>query len=81
MSNRKMYIITIKLPRNPKHNKSNKIIGKCPLLKYNGGCTDVTGEHHSFIGYGYTPERVKEFYSTEPYNYHITRIEECDIIG
>ena len=40
------YIFTVKLARNPQHDPRNKQTGECPVSDY---CTDVTGEHHSFI--------------------------------
>ena len=41
-------IVTVKLERNPKHNPHNKVIGDCPLYE-NTKCSDVTGEHHSYL--------------------------------
>lgn len=70
-----MFIVTIKLPRNKNHNPKNKKTGTCPIVHNNGECTDVTGEHHSFIGWGTSAEQVREFFSGLPYNYHVTRVE------
>ena len=41
------FIVTVKLPKNKEHDPHNKKTGPCPV---NGEtCTDVTGEHHSFL--------------------------------
>jgi len=77
-------IVTVKLPRNPKHDPRNKKTGKCPLFgsKYQGvelqgsfRCTDVTGSHHSYIEFGKDLQEIKEK-ARAKYG-HITRIEEC----
>jgi hypothetical protein len=41
-----MYIVTIKLPRNPAHDPRAKRGGECLASAL---CTDVTGEHHSVL--------------------------------
>ncbi len=65
-------IITVKLEKNPKHNPHNKLIGNCPINK-NELCTDITGEHHSYLEEGTNVEdiwkKAKEKYK------HITRVE------
>lgn len=61
-----MYIVTIKLPRNPKHDPHNKIVGECPV---SDECTDSTGEHHSTIVM--TIEEVEAMQK----NVHVTRVE------
>jgi len=48
-------IVTVRLPRNPKHNPHHKQTGVCPLSMVVKGvtqCTDITGEHHSYIEEG-----------------------------
>lgn len=40
------YLVTVKLPKNPAHNPRAKVTGQCP---FSDECTDVTGEHHSFL--------------------------------
>lgn len=41
------FLVTVRLPKNPAHNPRDKKTGPCPV---NGKpCTDVTGEHHSFL--------------------------------
>lgn len=40
------YLVTVKLPKNPAHDPRAKQTGPC---RYSDECTDVTGEHHSFL--------------------------------
>lgn len=62
-----MYVVTVKLPRDPNHDPRNKKTGKCPVSEH---CTDVTGQHHSFVVVGDADlEWAKETYE------HITRVE------
>jgi hypothetical protein len=42
-----MFVVTVKLPKNPNHNPHDKKSGECPAS--GGPCTDVTGEHHSYL--------------------------------
>jgi hypothetical protein len=70
-----MYIVTVKLEKNPEHNPHSKITGQCPVGI--GTCTDVTGEHHSFIvENAKTIEEAREHTLKLGPNTHITRIEE-----
>jgi len=72
-------IVTVKLPRNPRHDPHNKIAGKCPLsriLKTYVYCTDVTGSHHSYIEEGLSLKEIKE--KAKKKFQHITRVEACD---
>ncbi len=42
-----LYLVTVKLPKNPVHNPRRKQFGACPV---NGEpCSDTTGEHHTFL--------------------------------
>jgi len=61
-----MYIITVKLSKHPQHDPRNKKTGPCP---YSINCTDVTGEHHSFIGDDNVLEAVRAS------GVHVTRVE------
>lgn len=73
------FLVTVKLVKNPAHNPREKKTGPCPV---NGKpCTDVTGEHHTFLvdldghtlnGRGMDAESVREFYAS---TYHVTRVE------
>jgi len=70
-------IVTVRLPRNPDHDPKNKKTGKCPLFKaYSGAftCTDITGQHHSYIDYGKDLEDIKQ--KAQARFGHVTRIEE-----
>jgi len=67
----KMFIVTIKLPRNPDHDPHNKKSGNC-LVSNN--CTDVTGEHHSYLDQDVSEERLRAR-ASERFK-HITRTEE-----
>jgi len=66
-------IVTVRLPRNPKHDPQHKVAGRCPLSK-TGLCTDVTGEHHSYIETGISLEDIRK--KAEQKWGHVTRIEE-----
>lgn len=61
-----MYIITIKLPKNPEHDPRNKKMSVC---EFSPVCTDATGEHHSFLG---TDETLALLRGRDT---HITRVE------
>jgi len=56
------------------HDPKNKVTGECPVS--GEPCTDVTGEHHSFICRGddlSTAESVRDTYKGI---YHVTRVEK-----
>lgn len=67
-----VFLVTVRLPKNPEHNPRDKKTGACPV---NGKlCTDVTGEHHTFLtelDEG-SAEDVREIYQGI---YHVTRVE------
>jgi len=65
-------IVTVKLPRNPKHDPRNKKTGQCPL-DINVCCTDVTGSHHSYIETGENEAEIRQK-AREKYG-HVTRTE------
>lgn len=65
-------IVTVKLPRNPKHNPKRKLTGNCPLSG-NCICTDTTGSHHSYVETGDNHTEIK-LLAQKKYG-HITRIE------
>lgn len=65
-------IVTVRLPKHTFHNPKVKVEDNCPLYT-NVTCTDVTGEHHSFLAHGNTIEEIRLEVKK---NYeHITRIE------
>jgi hypothetical protein len=72
-------IVTVKLARNPHHNPMDKQAGRCPLsdkLGYFLFCSDVTGEHHSYIEEGFD---LAEIWTKAKLKFgHITRIEAAD---
>lgn len=65
-------IITVKLYKNPKHDPHNKVYGDCPLSD-NGKCSDVTGEHHSYLDEGTTEQEI--WAKAKKTYMHITRVE------
>ncbi len=69
-------IVTLRMPRNPSHDPRNKIIDYCPLSEELAICTDVTGEHHSYVECGENLGQIKEKALKKfPNALHITRIE------
>lgn len=63
---KKVFLVTVKLPKDPNHDPDNKVIGKC----INGRCTDSTGEYHTLLFM--TPEGVADVENT---GVHVTRVE------
>ena len=63
-------IVTIKIDKNPRHDPSNKQIGKCPCSNI---CTDMTGAHHSYLEEGISMEDIEK--KAKSKYKHITRIE------
>ncbi len=61
------YLVTVKLPRNPDHDPRDKKTGPCPVSGQE--CTDVTGEHHTFLLETDQLQLALARYS------HITRVE------
>lgn len=68
----KTFIVTIKLAKNPRHDPRNKLTGQCAVSDH---CTDVTGEHHSYLTTGESLEAVRESAKDGGWT-HVTRIEE-----
>lgn len=67
-----MYLVTVKLPSDLNHDPHNKVTGKCPV-PFNFECTDVTGQHHTFLSTVNSKQDVIDNWGNE---FHITRIEE-----
>ena len=64
-----LYLVTIKLPKNPKHDPRNKKTAGCPVSEE---CTDSTGEHHTVIARSEAEvEDVRKTFE------HITRVEKA----
>ena len=69
-------IVTLRFPRNPKHDPKNKVIDYCPLSEGLAICTDVTGEHHSYVQSGDNLGHIKELALQKfPKADHVTRME------
>jgi hypothetical protein len=68
-----LFLITVKLPRDPDHDPTNRKAGTCPVN--HGNCTDITGPHHTFLleADGNQTEMMEEVRTRWP---HVTRIEE-----
>jgi hypothetical protein len=66
------FLVTVKLPRNPAHNPRAKVTGACPLAP-EVQCTDVTGEHHTYLAMANDEAAAREQAQRE-YG-HVTRIE------
>jgi hypothetical protein len=67
------FLVTVKLSKNPAHDPRNKISGPCPVS--GKLCTDVTGEHHTYLTTGLSTASVRESAMAAGWS-HITRIEE-----
>jgi hypothetical protein len=68
-----MFIVTIKLKKNPEHDPHNKKTDMCPIESGEElACTDATGEHHSFLTLGRDIESVGNHWRNF---YHVTRVE------
>lgn len=66
-----LYIVTIKLPKNPEHNPHDKKTGECAVSAL---CTDVTGEHHSLLVEA-TDDAVAAVVARRHGYQHVTRVE------
>ena len=65
------WVVTVRsLTKNPDHDPQNKKAGRC---HWSDHCTDVTGEHHSFVFYG-TEDNARKFVEGVP-GWRITRLE------
>ena len=71
MSRPNTFIVTVKLAKNPEHDPENKKVGSCP---YSPLCTDVTGEHHSYLEESFPDEQAIRAHLEEQ-GVHVTRIE------
>lgn len=61
-----VYLVTIKLPKNPEHDSKHKREAPCPVSAF---CTDVTGEHHTQLVFsGSQVQDLRE-------EHHVTRVE------
>lgn len=68
-----IYIVTVRTARNPEHDPQAKKTGRCP---FSAACTDVTGEHHSFLAAGQSAREIAERYRR--LGHRVTRVEHAD---
>jgi hypothetical protein len=68
-----VYIVTVKLPRNPTHDPAHKKTGECQFSPH---CTDLTGQHHSFVAGAENEKILRRQLAHTTGCEHITRIEE-----
>jgi hypothetical protein len=67
------WIVTVcRMERNRNHDPKNKKTGPCEWSEY---CTDVTGDHHSFVMYGLPEASVRNLIATKP-GWRLTRLEK-----
>lgn len=74
------YLVTVKLPKNPRHDPRNKRVAACPANKGPGRaavCTDHTGEHHTILVRSARSSETVSLWAREKYG-HVTRIEYAD---
>jgi hypothetical protein len=65
-----LYVVTVKLPKPSDHDPDNKRTGTCAV---SAECTDVTGEHHSYLFTGDTIDAARA--DGEERFGHVTRVE------
>lgn len=69
------FIVTVcRTKRNPDHDPTNKKTGRCEWSEH---CTDVTGQHHSFIMYSANEEIIRSLMGARP-GWRLTRLERVD---
>jgi hypothetical protein len=70
-----VFLVTVKLARQPGHDPTNKQVGKCPVDP-RAWCDDVTGEHHTLLyetdDSSVTTTKVRAAFEVD---YHVTRVE------
>ncbi len=64
-------IVTVKIAKRPDHDPTFKLTGVCPVTR--DICTDITGQHHSFIAEGQDIPTLR--HELEMKKWHVTRIE------
>jgi hypothetical protein len=71
-----LFLVTVKLPKNPTHDPRNKVTTTCPaaaLIDDNWACTDATGEHHTVPVFKNDSNSAAELFSAQ--GIHVTRVE------
>lgn len=70
------YIVTVRGAKNPAHDpRHGKLTGRCDFSPV---CTDVTGEHHSFLVCA--PSAQIATAKVRTLGYHVTRVEEAQLL-
>lgn len=67
-----LWLVTVKLSRDPRHDPLNKQTGPCPVDD-GSFCSDVTGQHHTVLVEASTSERAAGLL----HPLHVTRIEQA----
>lgn len=71
------FIITVRLRKKLDRKSQDKLYGRCPLTGFNFRCSDIEGEHHSYLlEAGSFEDALKIALSKHR---HITRVEEVEI--
>lgn len=73
-----LFLVTVKLARNPEHNPRAKVTTSCPV-GLGAPCTDATGEHHTYLVEA-TSRDVALAHAQQRYG-HVTRIEHTGHVG
>lgn len=77
--NERLFMVTVKQPRDPEHNPHHKKTGRCTAIGSAGAtCTDTTGQHHTVLVRAITLDLVRKW-AAERWE-HVTRIEEAAVI-
>lgn len=73
-----LFLVTVKLPKNPNHNPRSKQTGPCPV---NGQpCDDVTGEHHTALfNCAVSSWSVQAVRAHWEQRWHVTRVERVNL--
>lgn len=69
------YLVTVKLKKGIYHNPKSKLTGHC---LFDALCTDVTGQHHTFVVVG-SPEEFLKIEEKIRAQFHVTRVEMCPV--
>lgn len=69
---KRLYLVTIKVPKDVNHNPRAKVTGPCPAT--GAACTDTTGEHHTVAVWTNASLEYVAAESRRRYG-HVTRVE------
>lgn len=73
-----LYLVTVKLARNPEHDPRAKVTTSCPI-GHGSPCTDATGEHHTYLTEA--TDRDTALAHARQRHGHVTRIEHTGHVG